>query len=36
VVRKEDVAEQEILQINTRFLEAYPEDSLLYKGGRPF
>jgi hypothetical protein len=36
VVRREDVTEQEILQINARFLEACPEDSLLYKGGRPF
>lgn len=36
VVTKQDVAEQEILQINARFLGACAEDSLLYQGGYPF
>jgi hypothetical protein len=35
-VTREDVAEQEILHINACFLEACPEDSLLYKSGHPF
>lgn len=35
-VTKEDVSEQEILYTNAHFLEACPEDPLLYKQNRPF
>jgi hypothetical protein len=35
-VIKADFSEQEILYTNTDFLEACPEDSLLYKRNRPF
>lgn len=35
-VTRDDVAEQEILQDNASFLEACPEDSLLYETGHPF
>jgi hypothetical protein len=35
-VTKADVSEQEILDINADFLEACPEDSLLYESKCPF
>jgi hypothetical protein len=35
-VTKADFSEQEILYTNAHFLEACPEDSLLYKRNRPF
>lgn len=35
-VTRDDVAEQEILRNNANFLQACPEDSLLYEAGHPF
>lgn len=35
-VTKADISEQETLYTNAHFLEACPEDSLLYVGNRPF
>lgn len=36
MITRQDIVEQEILQINASFLGACAEDSLLHKGGHPF